>query len=152
MLLPLGLALTLASGVAPAVSRWAHVQERRILAEGVPLKAVDFAFATELKIAQPENVRVLEVRQVPLPVPDAVVRLGRKCGFRIITPVGMTLGRGIYIEKGQWGVMRHELVHVEQYQKLGGILPFMQRYLLECLFHGYDDAPLELDAEKRSER
>lgn len=152
MLLPLGLALTLASGVAPAISRWAQVQERRILAEGVPLKEDYLAFAAELKIEHPEGVRVLEVPKVPLPVPDAVVRLGRSFGFRIITPIGMTLGRGIYLEKGNWGAMRHELVHVEQYQKLGGILPFMQRYLLECLFHGYDEAPLELDADKRSKR
>ena len=34
MILPLGLALTLASGIAPATARWARDQERRILAEG----------------------------------------------------------------------------------------------------------------------
>ena len=37
MILPLGLALTLASGLAPATARWAQEQERRILKEGVPL-------------------------------------------------------------------------------------------------------------------
>jgi len=152
MILPLGLALTLASGVAPAISRWAQVQERRILAEGVPLKEEHRAFAAELKIAQPEDVRVLEVEKVPLPVPDSLVRIARGFGFRIITPAGMTLGRGIYVLKGNWGVMRHELVHVEQYQELGGIAPFMRRYLLECLAHGYEDAPLEVDAEKRSKK
>jgi len=152
MILPLGLALTLAASVAPAVSRWAQVQERRILAEGVPLREEHLAFAAELKIEQPEGVRVLEVDQIPLPVPDSLVKIARGFGFRIITPAGMTLGRGIYILKGSWGVMRHELVHVEQYQKLGGIGPFMRQYLLECLAHGYEDAPLEVDAEKRSKK
>ncbi|WP_367872512.1 hypothetical protein [Luteolibacter sp. Populi] len=150
MILPLGLALTLASGVAPAVSRWAQVQERRILTEGQPLAAEALAFATKLKIEDPEGVRVLEVPQVPVPVPQALIQMARGFGFRIITPAGMTLGRGIYILKGSWGVLRHELVHVEQYQRLGGIHPFMQQYLVECLFHGYEDAPLEIDAEDRS--
>ncbi|WP_035615444.1 hypothetical protein [Haloferula sp. BvORR071] len=150
MILPLGLAITLASGVAPAISRWAQIQERRILAEGVPLQAEHLAFATELKIQNPEEVRVLEVQQIPMPVPDPLIRMARNFGIRIILPAGMTLGRGIYVLKGNWGVMRHELVHVEQYQTLGGIGPFMQRYILECLFHGYEDAPLEVDAENRS--
>jgi hypothetical protein len=45
MILPLGLALTLASGIAPATARWAADQERHILADGKPLNHEALAFA-----------------------------------------------------------------------------------------------------------
>jgi hypothetical protein len=149
MLLPLGLALTLASGIAPATARWAQDQERRILQEGVPLAADGLAFAAELKIEKPEEIRVLEIKPVPLPFPRPLVKLSARWGLPLFEPAGMTLGKGIYILEGQSRVLRHELVHVAQYQQMGGIGPFMQRYLLECLLHGYADAPLEVEAREK---
>jgi hypothetical protein len=149
IVLPLGLALTLASGIAPATARWAQEQERRILKEGVPLAAEGLAFATELKIERPEEVRVLEVKPIPLPLPRPLVKLATRWGLPFFEPGGMTLGRGIYIIKGNWDVVRHELVHVAQYQQLGGIGPFMQRYLVECMTCGYFDAPLEAEAREK---
>jgi len=38
------------------------------------------------------------------------------------------------------------LVHVAQYERSGGILPFLRRYLFECLTVGYSASPLELEA------
>lgn len=151
MIFPLGLALTLAAGVAPATARWAQEQERRILAEGAPLSEEALEFARKLEIEEPEGIRVLEVNVVPMPVPQAVVRLAQKWGLPVVSPAGMTLGRGIYIVPGYQSVIPHELVHVEQYQRLGGIEPFMKVYLRECLVHGYFAAPLEVEARERSE-
>jgi hypothetical protein len=149
MILPLGLALTLASGIAPATARWAQAQERRILKEGVPLAAEGMAMAAELKIERPEEVRVLEVKPIPLPVPRPLVRLASRWGLPLFEPGGMALGKGIYILEGNSRVLRHELVHVAQYQQMGGIEPFMHRYLVECLTHGYEDAPLEVEAREK---
>ena len=151
MIFPLGLALTLAAGVAPATARWAQEQERRILAEGAPLSEEALEFARKLEIEEPEGIRVLEVNVVPMPVPQAVVRLAQKWGLPVVSPAGMTLGRGIYIVPGYQSVIPHELVHVEQYQRLGGIEPFIKVYLMECLVHGYFAAPLEVEARERSE-
>lgn len=151
MIVPLGLALTLVSGVAPATARWAQGQERRILAEGKPLEGEALEFARKLEIEDPEGVRVLEVNLVPMPVPQPVVRLAQKCGLPVMNPAGMTLGRGIYILPGCDWVVPHELVHVEQYQRLGGIEPFMKLYIRECLVHGYFAAPLEVEAREKSE-
>ena len=151
MIVPLGLALTLVSGVAPATARWAQDQERRILAEGKPLEGEALEFARTLEIEEPEGVRVLEVDRVPMPVPQPVVRLAQKWGLPVVNPAGMTLGRGIYILPGYDWVVPHELVHVAQYQRLGGIEPFMKVYLRECLVHGYFAAPLEVEARERSE-
>jgi hypothetical protein len=149
MVLPLGLALTLASGVAPATARWAQDQERRILKEGVPLAGEGLAFAFELRITRPEEIRVLEIEPVPLPFPRPLVKLASRWGLPVFEPAGMALGKGIYLLGGRSRVLRHELVHVAQYQRLGGIEPFMRRYLTECLIHGYRDAPLEIEARER---
>ncbi len=149
MILPLGLALTLASGIAPATARWAADQERHILAEGQPLNHEALAFALELEITEPESIRVLEVKSVPLPAPRPLVKLATRWGIPVFEPAGMALGRGIYLLDGHSRILRHELVHVAQYQRLGGIEPFMRRYLTECLVHGYLDSPLEVEAREK---
>jgi hypothetical protein len=152
MIIPLGLALTLASGIAPATARWAQDQERRILMEGKPLEEEALAFAAELEIENPEGVRVLEVDPIPMPLPQPVIRLAGNLGLPVFAPAGMALGRGIYVLKGHSRVIPHELVHIAQYQRLGGIEPFMKQYLTECLWHGYIGAPLEEEAREKSER
>jgi hypothetical protein len=149
MILPLGLALTLASGIAPATARWAADQERQILAEGQALDGEGLAFARELEIAEPENIRVLEVKSVPLPAPRPLVKLATRWGIPVFEPAGMALGRGIYLLDGHSRILRHELVHVAQYERLGGIEPFMRQYLTECLVHGYLDSPLEVEAREK---
>ncbi len=150
MILPLGLALALATGLSPALGRWAIDQEKRILAEGRPLAAVDLDFARRLEIEAPGDIRVLEVERIPLPVPFPLVELAKKWGIPAFEPAGMALGHGIYILPGRENVVPHELVHILQYQRLGGIHPFMRRYVTEILVHGYRDAPLEIEARERS--
>lgn len=142
--------MTLSDALAPAVSRWAQEQERRILREGEPLGREDGEFARSLGIGCVAEVRILEVEAVPLPVPAFWVRLAGRCGLPVFAPGGMALGRGIYLLPRQRASLRHELVHVAQYERLGGIRPFMSRYLAECLMTGYAEAPLELEAQVKS--
>ena len=106
-------------------------------------------FAAELAIEHPEEIRVMEVKSIPLPAPRPLVKLASRWGLPLFEPAGMTLGRGIYVLEGHARVLRHELVHVAQFQRLGGIEPFMRCYLAECLTHGYHDAPLEAEAREK---
>ena len=92
---------------------------------------------------------MLEVKSVPLPAPRPLVKLASRWGIPVFEPAGMALGRGIYLLDGHSRILRHELVHVAQYQRLGGIEPFMRRYLTECLTVGYLNSPLEIEAREK---
>jgi len=62
---------------------------------------------------------------------------------------GITLHYGILIREDCWGDRRlvvHELAHVAQYERLGGIGPFLRAYLRECLLEGYPNGALEREA------
>lgn len=146
MTFPHGLALTLADGIAPAAARWARDQERRILAEGRALDEDELADAAALGITGSEKIRVLVVKLIPLPAPRTLLKLSACLGIPVFEPAGMALGRGIYLLQHDSRILRHELVHVAQYQRLGGIESFLRRYLTECLTVGYLDSPLEIEA------
>lgn len=142
--------MTLVDGLAPSVTRWAEEQERRILVDGDPLDARSLEFARSLGIRHGEEVRVLRLRRVPLPVPAFFVDLAAWWGLPVFAPGGMALGRGIHLLHGQEWSLPHELVHVAQYERLGGIGAFMRAYLLQCLTVGYAAAELEQEARSRS--
>ena len=76
---------------------------------------------------------------------------------QLITPstVGLTVRYGIFIHSDfsdDRCLIIHELVHTSQYEKLGGFLPFIRKYLLQLINIGYPDAPLEQEAIKIAKR
>lgn len=142
--------MVLADGLSPAITRWAENEERKIMKHGVPLEPVLLDLARSLGIRRPEEVRVWLVARIPLPVPASLVRCASRWGLPVFAPGGMALGRGIYLIHGQEASLRHELVHTAQYERLGGILPFMRRYVFECLAKGYAGADLEVEAREKS--
>jgi len=69
--------------------------------------------------------------------------------FLTATPRGLALDHGIFIRADHWrdrALIAHELVHTAQFQRFGGILPFLQTYISQCATVGYSNAPLELEA------
>ncbi len=149
MELPAGFSSILADGIAPAVARWAVVQERRILRDGEPLDADLMLFASSVGISRPDEIRVLKTTRIPLPVSDWILRIGVRLGFPVFRPIGMALGRGIYLMPGHESSLCHELVHVMQYEREGGIGRFMNLYLRQCLQNGYLASALEEEAKRR---
>jgi hypothetical protein len=67
----------------------------------------------------------------------------------------MSLRYGIFIRSDCWGdrqLVIHELAHTAQYERLGGIWPFLKLYLSECLVTpGYPFGPLEQEAKRAEE-
>lgn len=134
----------------PLACSWVKKQEDTILRDGVALTSQLMADAVRIGVSRPEKVRMKEVEAVPLPLyPTMLQRLAEKSGLLSDSTIGMALGYGINLRSDCRGDRRlavHELVHVAQYEKLGGIRPFLQQYLREYLTVGYPFGDLEQEA------
>jgi len=148
-----------AQTLLPFATNWAEAQERRILSEGEPLSASDQALAARAGVLQPEQIRVLRVPQIPTPEHPVLRAAARAARFSLTGADGMALGYGIYLcthidpasSDGRF-TLAHEMGHVAQYEQLGGIAPFLVRFLTEILTEGYLASPLEIDADARAAR
>jgi hypothetical protein len=133
----------------PLAARWAEGLEKRILREGVPLLEQETGDAKMLGVREPDRVRLLCLASVP--TPDDLTLRAAAAAVQFLTPAtrGLALRYGIFVRQDCWRDRRliaHELVHTSQYERLGGIEPFLRRYLHECLTIGYPGAPLEQEA------
>jgi hypothetical protein len=137
----------------PLAVAWAEEQERRILAKGFHLTAAQRSDARALGVAHPERVRLLPVIAISRPE-NPVLRAAAERA-QIINPFtrGLTLRYGIYLradEASDRALLAHELVHVSQYERMGGFLPFLRQYIYECLTVGYMASAQEQEAIQRS--
>lgn len=120
-----------------------------MLSRGVGLTKQQLADAATVGVAQPERVRLLAFPAVSLPRR----RASRFTALllRTFSPktVGLTARYGILVREDFWGerlLIAHELAHTAQYERLGGIKPFLREYLGECLREGYPLGGLEIEA------
>jgi hypothetical protein len=141
--------LTSLPKLLPVAFAWAEEQESRILKEGTPLSEAEIADARRAGVAHPEKIRVLRVEVLPEPDHEEALFVAKSIGFFGQRANGLTLGHGIYLCRNVWGnrhILVHECVHVSQYEKLGGIQPFLSLYLRECIDPGYPFGALEREA------
>jgi hypothetical protein len=139
----------------PLAVEWAERQEAAILRDGRALDAAERLVAAAVGVRDLDLVRLLVVPRIP--GPDHHPLLANACatlGFLGPGTAGLTLGRGVYLQKAAFALSRrllpHELRHVAQYEEAGGIAAYLAVYIPELLRYGYDAAPLEVDA-RRSE-
>jgi hypothetical protein len=124
-------------------------QEDRILRDGVPLSEAELTDAYAIGVKAPAQVKLLRVDRIPRP---SQPQLRAACdAIDFLTPAtrGLTLRYGIFVRSGCWGdrsLIRHELAHTAQYERLGGIEVFLRKYLFECVTLGYSATPLEQEA------
>jgi hypothetical protein len=133
----------------PLAVQWAAEQERRVLCEGLSLSKVELADARAIGVRNPERVRLLPVDAVPVPAHPMLRAAAASISFLAAAPRGLALDCGIFVRADHWRdreLIAHELVHTAQFQRLGGILPFLQTYISQCATVGYPNAPLELEA------
>jgi hypothetical protein len=137
--------------VASLAAEWAKTQEELILRNGARLSPAQIADARAVGIREPDQVRVLVVDQIPTP-PDSLLQAASKeVALVPQAPSGLTLRYGVFIRRDcrqDRHLLVHELVHTSQYERLGGIGPFLSEYLSQCATVGYSDAPLEREAEE----
>ncbi len=138
----------------PVACLWIESQEKRILAEGQPLDADQLADARALGIAEPERVRLLALPRLPLPHNRLVRTLGLWTGTLSGETIGLSARYGIFLRTPfhrDRRLLAHELTHTRQYERLGGIRPFLRQYLRECLTDGYLFAAMEREAADAAE-
>jgi hypothetical protein len=139
----------------PLAAEWAMEQQQRVLCEGVPLSEKQMADAKAIGVRNPERVRLLRVDSVPVPVHPMLKAAAASINFVTSAPSGLALENGIFVRADHWRdreLIAHELAHIAQYQRLGGVLPFLQTYITQCATVGYQQAPLELEANATAAR
>ena len=141
--------------ILPLASEWAEAKEKVVLKNGIPLSNSQIEDAKLVGVIHPERVRIFKVPQIPFPKHSVLKSAAEMT--QLITPstVGLTLRYGIFIHSDfsdDRCLIVHELVHTSQYEKLGGFLPFLRKYLLQLINIGYPDAPMEQEAVKIAEK
>ncbi len=150
----IGIALAWRFALPPAWL-WVRLHQQRIRRHGRPLSDDERRLAVALGISEYriERIRIWSVNRVPGPGDLLLRTVGRIAGISTHSAKGMALNLGIYLEAAQANrrsLVAHELVHVAQYERLGGTWPFLRDYLWQCLREGYWNAPLEIEARQRA--
>lgn len=141
--------------VCRVVWAWACRRERTICCEGTPLTAYQRELARVAGVVHGDAVRVSLAEEIPVPLPLVLRRIATRVG--LISPylAGMTLGHGIVLRsdcRDDTRLLLHELTHVAQVERLGGIASFMRAYVRECVWPGYPHGPLEREARAAESR
>ncbi len=108
------------------------------------------ASARRAGVQHPERVRLLAVKRIPMPLYRPLRAAAERRGWLSPHTAGMTLRYGIYLRADcmeDRRLLLHELTHVAQYERLGGIRNFLRAYLRECITPGYPHGALEREAQ-----
>lgn len=145
----------LVSLLLPMVVSYVRHHEAIILQNGEPLTPGQQIDAHKIGIKNIQQVRVMKVDRMPWPEQKVLQQFAKWAGLMVGNASGVTFGHGIYIRKNYWGIrslLVHELTHTMQYERLGGIRPFLKQYLTECLVKGYYNSPLEREAVEMEQK
>lgn len=115
---------------------------------GRPLTDDERVLANNVGVSQVDKIRIHEVETMPQP-PVGLMHLAAV----YLDPAfaaGLTLDHVVLILKGQMSdrLLRHEFCHVRQVEELGGVKPFLLKYIEEIIKYGYEKSPLEVEARK----
>jgi hypothetical protein len=135
--------------ILPLAEEWAEAKEKVILEHGTALSPQYMEDAKSIGVKYPEQVRIYEVPQIPIPK-HPILKAAAEA-TQLISPatIGISLRYGIFIHNNfsedRYTIV-HELVHTMQCENFGGFYPFLKKYLWECIEIGYSEAPLEQEA------
>lgn len=138
-----------------AVQDWATSAEDHVLRTGRRLTAGEIRDARRAGVRHPARIRVLAVPKIPAPWTGALRSGAVAAGVVSGRNAGLTVRYGIYIREDLAGdrvLLGHEFVHVAQYERYGGITPFLNAYLRQLGDVGYHQAPIEREAVQTADR
>ena len=144
----LGTVLSLAIGWAQSIEHWIRREGRR-------LRLDELHLAASMGVKRPQEIRVWVADEVPIAPEDRLRDFADERGMRIDTLDGMTFGYGIFLRHGKEAdeaLIKHEFRHVFQTELFGAFDEFVSLYVKQLEWHGYYNAPLEVDARAASTR
>lgn len=113
---------------------WAKMQEAYILKHGVPLTRGQIADAERVGVQDPARIRMLVVDRIPLPEEEELAEAARHAQIITDASRGVAIGHGIIIRADSWQnreLLLHQLVHVAQCERSGGLESFVGEYLCD---------------------
>jgi hypothetical protein len=116
----------------PLAYQWAKAQEEFILARGASLGPAQIADARLVGVQDYSRVRVLVVDRIPLPDHKELAEAAARTDIITGASCGVAIGHGIIIRADRWGdreLILHQLVHVAQCERSGGLESFVEQYL-----------------------
>jgi len=140
--------------VFPLAVQWARRRERDALRHGRPLRPEEMRLARRMGVREVQKIRIVETERIPMPGAGFLGMAAHWTGFHQSDPWGLSLGYGVFVRRGWPGsreqLLAHEFVHTAQYERCGGMRPYLVRYLRECLTLGYAESPMEQEAVRLS--
>ena len=118
--------------LASLAYQWAKTQEDFILKHGAPLAPRQIADAQQCGVHDSSRVRVLAVNRIPLADDEELAEAARRAQIITDASRGVAIGHGIIIRADCWQnreLLLHQLVHVAQCERSGGLESFVEEYL-----------------------
>jgi hypothetical protein len=120
--------------LAPLACHWAKSQEAYILKHGVPLTSDQLADARHAGVENTARVRVLLVDRIPMPDDKELADAARRAQIITDSSKAVAIGHGIIVRADSWQsreLLLHQLVHIAQCERSGGLEPFVSEYLMD---------------------
>ena len=120
--------------LAKLARHWAVEQEAFVLRLGAPLTAAQVADAARVGVQDAARVRVLPVDRMPMPRDLELAEAARRAQIITEASPAVTLGHGIIVRADRWHereLLLHQLVHVAQCERCGGLEAFVEAYLTD---------------------
>lgn len=120
--------------LAPLACQWAQAQEAYVLKHGVPLAPNQLADARRAGVDDPTRVRILVVDRIPLPEDRELADAARHAQIITDASRAVAIGYAVIIRADSWQnreLLLHQLVHVAQCERSGGLESFVGEYLLD---------------------
>jgi len=118
----------------PLAFQWARNIENFVLQHGSPLPRRQVTDARQVGVKDICRVRVLAVDRMPLPEEPELAEASRRTQIITDSCRAIAIGHAVVIRADAWGdreLFLHQLVHVAQCERSGGLEQWVRQYLVD---------------------
>ena len=118
----------------PLAFQWARNIENFVLQHGSPLRRRQVDDARQVGVKEISRVRVLAVDRMPLPEEPELAEAARRTQIITNSCRAIAIGHVVVVRADAWGdreLFLHQLVHVAQCERSGGLEQWVRQYLVD---------------------